>query len=149
MKALLAIPILVAGGCATAFGTGPFQVPVTSEPSGAEVVYETNVIGRTPCSLLMRSTRSRSFTVRTAGYHPREVFPAEVSNGSLVLGGVLLFGPFELISAAANNSWSGLSETGIHVTLAPIGTAPLPPLRFDPPKTKTGPFANDLSTIGM
>lgn len=103
--------------CAATFGSGPFAVPIDSEPQGAIVSYRGHDVGRTPCTVSM-TTKSDRLTLRLDGYRPQEVGVRPTSNGGWVLLGILLWGPFELFAAAMSDSWTGLSTDPLKVPLS-------------------------------
>lgn len=118
MRTILFLLLPLLCSCAATFGTGPFLVPVDSTPQGAIVRYQGHDYGRTPCVVRMTNDSDR-LTLRLDGHHPQEVMVRATSNGGYVILGILLWGPFELISAAIADAWSGLEERPLLVPLVP------------------------------
>lgn len=115
---LLLLVLLPLCSCAATLGKGPFAVPVDSDPQGAIVSYRGANVGRTPCTVSMRSD-CHKLTLTLDGHHPQEVIVSTTSNGPLVLLGILLWGPFELIVDAAANAWESIDTYPLSVPLTP------------------------------
>ena len=58
MRAALAAMCCLATGCATIVAGGPDQVPVRTNPSGAYVYLDGQVVGRTPLVLTLDRSRT-------------------------------------------------------------------------------------------
>ena len=112
--ALGAIAVLV--GCASLFNDTSPPVSIGSEPQGAEVYIDGNLVGRTP-AVVNLSTKSRHTVIfRNEGYRDRTYF-LETHTGALwvvldVLGGLL-----PIIVDAATGDWQELNEETINVVL--------------------------------
>lgn len=118
--------------CAANIGTIPRPVLVDSSPRGAEVVYQGLTHGFTPCTFAPKHDDSR-FTLKLDGHHTRQVDLGREGNVGLVLGGILLLGPLEIISAALTNAFSRTRDTPVSITLAPSDAEPLETWVVSPP----------------
>lgn len=145
MRRLATTCLLSLCSCATIVHGGPFFVPVDSHPQGALVSYRGVDLGRTPCEIRMDMKRGDVLELQLEGHHPREVEVGTRSNLPLVLVGMLLWGPFELIVDASTQSWSRIDDLPLLVQLAAIDQPR--PSRMVRESGKRKP-ANDLSTIG-
>jgi hypothetical protein len=109
--------MLLLASCAATLGTGPFPVAIDSEPAGAVVTQGGHRLGVTPCTASV-SNETSIVTLTLDGYAPREADLGTQSNAPLVVGGTLLFGPFEWIAASTGNAWSGIDMRPVLVELS-------------------------------
>ncbi|UCC73941.1 MAG: PEGA domain-containing protein [Gemmatimonadota bacterium] len=82
----LALAAVVLMGCATIFGPGPDDVGFGSEPEGAEVIVNGELMGHTPVTLKLRPEKTYVVTFRRDGYEPATVMlTTHVQPGWVVL----------------------------------------------------------------
>ncbi len=147
MKTILAIAPMLAS-CAAMFGRGPYEVPVTTNPPGATVLYGGRDMGRTPCTVRMVHGRSIA-SLHLDGYHSQEFDVGTEANDALVIGGFVLWGPFELLFDALSGAFVGLDDTPVSVNLAK-STEPMPltwrrPIEFEPEEEDPGSYGTPPS----
>lgn len=96
------------------------MVPISSSPSGATVIYRDNAVGVTPCTIRM-DNEHRTLLLRADGYHEHLVDVGTVDNAPLVLLGILLWGPFELVCDAIGGAFMRTDDRHVHVALLEAG----------------------------
>lgn len=141
MRAAVLLPLLLLCSCAATFAKGPFAVPVDSDPQGAIVSYRGANVGRTPCTVSM-VTKSTKLVLCLDGHHEQEVEVRTHGNGGLVILGIFLWGPFELLADAMADAWFSISTKPFKV---PLTTLDQPkPATWTPPKPPLPPRENPV-----
>ena len=72
--------ILLLSGCATLFSSQPQAVPVSSQPAGAEVFVNGELMGRTPVTLTLDARQGYEVTLRLGGEEKIVILKSEVDN---------------------------------------------------------------------
>lgn len=125
---LLSVVLAVAlSGCATLFAGGPDTVMVQSNPPGARVFVDDQLVGQTPMAVTLDRGVSRGLIrVEADGYQPVIVQRSKVINGwfwaNLCLGGVI-----GMVIDAVTGDIKRFDDTPISVGLTPGYGAPPPP----------------------
>ena len=101
--------VATAGGCATVIKGSNQQIPISSEPSGAEVFVDGAPVGSTPTTHEMKRKIDHLVTIQKPGYQPKSVAVVRDVGGA-VWGNILAGG---LIG------WGVDAETGAEYNLAP------------------------------
>ena len=118
-KLTVLFAVLVLSSCATIIN-GPYQkVPIASTPSGADVLINENIVGKTPIVVrLKRSKTYESVQLKLEGYVPHKfAFVKKVDPiilGNIIIGGVI--GLF--IDMSSGNMYMFLPEN-VDITLIP------------------------------
>ena len=103
-------------GCATIVKGTTQGVPVSSDPSGADILVDGMLVGTTPTDIELKRKRDHLIVIEKKGYAPKSV--AVVKNvggavwGNILAGGLIGWG-VDATSGAQNN----LSPKTIHVKL--------------------------------
>jgi len=83
---LVALSVLVSPmGCATMFANGPDMIPVSSEPSNAEVKLDGVPVGRTPMTVAFQRMGEGVLTFELPGYKKLTYDLDKVVNGWFVV----------------------------------------------------------------
>ena len=110
---------LVAGavaGCATLFNSGTKSIPMSSNPSAAEVWINEINRGATPITLELMNHESHTVVFRKEGYQDVVCeLTASVGAGWVVLD--LLGGLLPIIIDAATGEWKGIKQDTCNVNL--------------------------------
>ncbi len=102
--------------CATILNSDTTSVRFTSEPAEAKVYVNGMEMGRTPCSIDLKSKGNHSVEIRKDGYDKcfRQL-SSEFSAGYLI--GDIIFGVWPIIIDAATGKWNSLNNSEIHCSL--------------------------------
>ena len=127
IRVLLAlITLTIVSGCATVVKGTTQNIPVNSDPTGAEVVVNNNVLGTTPTEIKLKRKRDHQVVIRKEGY-TSVTMPILKSVGGAVWGNVLAGGLIGWGVDATSGAQYNLSPETIFVTLRPTaGTAQRP-----------------------
>ncbi len=123
--ASLATLSLFAGGCASIVKGTTQAIPVSSNPTGADVKLDGNRVGQTPMSVEVKRKSDHLMTIEKAGYQPESI--AITRNiggavfGNILAGGVIGWG-VDAISGAQYN----LTPAMISITLKAISAGATP-----------------------
>ncbi|HTL68377.1 MAG TPA: PEGA domain-containing protein [Lacunisphaera sp.] len=110
------VAILFSSGCASIVKGTTQPIPVTSDPTGAEVKLDGNKLGQTPLKIEAKRKADHLLTIEKAGYQTESV--AITRNiggavfGNIIAGGLVGWG-VDAISGAQYN----LTPTTINITL--------------------------------
>ena len=113
---LLSTLIFVFNGCATIFKGSTDTVSYSSDPSGAKVYVNGQLMGTTPFQLEMKSNQTYTIEFRKEGYENRTV----VLNNSVGAGWIVLdvlFGLIPIIVDAATGNWYSLDQSHVNAAL--------------------------------
>lgn len=114
----LIICFFLTTGCATIVKGTTQGVPVSSDPSGADILVDGMLVGTTPTDIELKRKRDHLIVIEKKGYAPKSV--AVVKNvggavwGNILAGGLIGWG-VDATSGAQNN----LSPKTIYVKLEP------------------------------
>jgi hypothetical protein len=116
-----AIAAIALGGCATIMAGGPDHVAVESNPPGASVYLDDQLVGQTPMNLTLDRDRSCGLIrVEADGYEPVAVQRSKHINGwfwaNLCLGGVI-----GIVVDLVTGDVKRFDDTPVRVNLAPSG----------------------------
>jgi hypothetical protein len=114
----LVLAIAANGGCATIIKGSHQAVPISSEPTSADVLLDGTLVGQTPMSIQMKRKHDHLVTVQKAGFHPSSVAVVRDVGGA-VWGNIIAGG---LIG------WGVDATTGAQYNLFPVTIS----LRLDP-----------------
>lgn len=120
IRVLLAlITLTIVSGCATVVKGTTQSIPVNSDPTGAEVVVNNNVLGTTPTEIKLKRKRDHQVVIRKEGY-TSVTMPVLKSVGGAVWGNVLAGGLIGWGVDATSGAQYNLSPETIFVTLRPM-----------------------------
>jgi hypothetical protein len=113
---LLATSIFILNGCATIFKGSTDTVSFSSDPSGAKVYVNGQLMGTVPLQLELKSNQSYTIEFRKEGYENRTV----ILNNSVGAGWIILdvlFGLVPIIVDAATGNWYSLDQSHVNAAL--------------------------------
>ena len=119
-----AIALATLGGCATIVAGGPDSIPISTNPPGAYVYVNGEVVGQTPLVVeLQRSRRLADIRIYYPGFQPVQLARYKTFN-SWVFGNFCL-GIWPLVIDIATGNWQRFEDEPIAIGLTP-GQAPPP-----------------------
>ena len=107
-------------GCATIIKGTTQEIPISSDPSGADILVDGQLVGTTPADVEIKRKRDHLVVIEKTNYQPKSV--AVVKNvggavwGNIIAGGLIGWG-VDAASGAQNN----LTPKTIYVRLEPVG----------------------------
>ena len=117
---ILAVSFLFLGSCGTLFNGSTDKVSFSSDPSGAKIYVNGQLMGKTPTQMSLPNKHPVNIEFRLAGYENKVVLiNSSLRAGYLILDifpGFLL-GIIPLVVDAATGNWSGLETDHVHATL--------------------------------
>lgn len=123
IRAIFLLIILgLVSGCATVVKGTTQSIPVNSDPAGAEVLVNNNVLGVTPTQIKLKRKEDHQVMIRKEGYASATV-PVLKSVGGAVWGNVLAGGLIGWGVDATSGAQYNLSPETIYVTLRPVGSS--------------------------
>ncbi|HEX5059136.1 MAG TPA: PEGA domain-containing protein [Kofleriaceae bacterium] len=139
-RAALALALSTAflWGCATIVAGGPDTIPITTNPPGAYVYVNGQVVGQTP--MMVELDRSRSMAdirIYYPGFQPIQVMRYKTLNGWIF--GNFFLAIFPVIVDFATDNWQRFDDEPIAIGLTPgqapppYGTQPMLPQQPMPP----------------
>lgn len=103
-------------GCATLFNSGSANVPMSSDPTGAEVIVDGNRRGTTPVTLELDNNSKHTVVFQKEGYKDVTCeLGTSVGAGWVVLD--VLGGLAPIIIDAATGKWKSLNTKNCNVTM--------------------------------
>ena len=114
----LFIALSLVSGCATIVKGTTQSIPVNSDPTGAEVVVNNNVLGTTPTQIKLKRKSDHQVLIRKDGYNTTTM-PVLRSVGGAVWGNVLAGGLIGWGVDATSGAQYNLSPETIFVVLRP------------------------------
>jgi hypothetical protein len=121
----LACCVVLLGGCATLFASGPDKIPIQSNPAGARVTVDNLEVGVTPMVVTLdRKSSQGAIKIEAPGYQPY-VTKRSKSFQSVALLNCLGLLPWVIDLATGN--YEAFDDTGITANLVPGGAAPMAP----------------------
>lgn len=112
----IAVASLILSSCATIFKGSTDDVNFSSEPTGAKVYVNGNLLGTTPVQLELKSKNSYTIEFKKEGYETKTV----VLNNSVGAGWIVLdvlFGVVPIIVDAATGNWYELDQEHVNGVL--------------------------------
>jgi hypothetical protein len=112
---LLLLFALSGSGCATIIQPGPDRVEVTSEPSGALVKLDGEIVGRTPMTVHVNRASDGRFEISKEGYQS-----VQINRDKVVAGWVFADIIFPIVSLTVDlvcHNQGKYTEEPIHVIL--------------------------------
>ena len=113
---LFVASIFIFNGCATIFHGSTDKVDFSSDPSGAKVYVNGQLMGTAPFELKLESKHSYTIEFRKEGYDNRTVILTNsVGGGCIVLD--VLFGFLPIIVDAATGNWYSFDQEHVNAAL--------------------------------
>ncbi|HAX61503.1 MAG TPA: hypothetical protein DCX95_02945 [Elusimicrobia bacterium] len=112
---------LFTSGCATITKGSQRQIMFNSEPSGAKI-FDTSsgaMLGRTPTSLKLSSSKDHSIKMVKDGYEPSMVNINKGMGTSYLIWDILLWGGTGIIVDAVTGAWNDLEPSQVNASLEP------------------------------
>lgn len=113
-------------GCATLFAGGPDSVPINTNPPGAYVYVNGQVVGQTP--MVVELDRSRSMAdirIYYPGFVPIQISRYKSFNNWTLANFFIVYLIFPVIVDVATGNWQRFDDDAIAIGLTP-GQAPPP-----------------------
>lgn len=123
--ALTIIALSLLSGCATVVKGRTQTVPISSDPSGAEIILNHVPMGITPAQLELRRKNDHLITLQKEGYAPASV-PVLKSVGGAVWGNILAGGLIGWGVDATTGAQYNLSPETVFVRLRPMSGGEIP-----------------------
>jgi hypothetical protein len=139
----VACVVLLLNGCASIVKGTSQTIPVSSDPSGAEVKIDGNLVGQTPVSVKAKRKTDHLVTIEKTGYQVESV--AVTRNiggavfGNIIAGGLIGWG----VDAIDGAQWNLTPET-ISVALK-VNTTTAPPA--PPSQSSAAMFIDELNKL--
>ncbi len=117
--AFIVIVSLLGGGCASIVKGTTQPIPVSSDPTGADVKLDGNRVGQTPMTVEVKRKSDHLLTIEKSGYQPESVAITRNVGGAVfgnILAGGLVGWGVDAISGAQYN----LTPATINITLKSI-----------------------------
>ncbi len=113
---LLAFLVFTLSGCATLFHGSTDKIDFSSDPAGAKVYVNGQLMGNTPLQLNLQSKHSYTIEFRKEGFENRTVVVnCSVGGGWIVLD--ILGGLIPVIIDAATGDWNSLDQEHVNAAL--------------------------------
>jgi len=112
----LMIVVLLLASCATIFKGSTQRVNFGSDPSGAKVYVNGQLMGSTPLELKLQSKQSYSIEFRKEGFQNKTVLIANSVGAGWVILDILL-GFIPVIVDAITGDWMYLDQTNVNAAL--------------------------------
>ncbi len=112
----LMVVVLLLASCATIFKGSTQKVNFGSDPSGAKVYVNGQLMGTTPFELGMQSKQSYTIEFRTEGFQNKTVLITNSVGAGWIILDVLL-GLIPVIVDAATGDWMYLDQTNVNAAL--------------------------------
>jgi hypothetical protein len=109
-------------GCATVIKGSTQSIPVSSEPSAADILLDGQMVGQTPKTLALKRSSNYLVTIQKAGYVQQSV-PVVKDIGGAVWGNVLAGGLIGWGVDAASGAQYNLAPASVFVKLYPVNAA--------------------------
>lgn len=123
IRAAIAIALALMTGCATIIAGGPDTVPIATNPPGAYVYVNGQVVGQTPMMVeLDRSHSMADIRIYYPGFQPIQIMRYKSLNG-WVFGNFFL-AIFPVIIDIATGNWQRFDDEPIAIGLTPGQAAP-------------------------
>jgi len=114
--AITIISVLLFNGCALIFKGTSEKVSFSSEPSGAKVYVNGQLMGNTPFELKLESKKTYTIEFKKDGYESKTVHISNsVGAGYIILD--ILFGFVPIIVDAATGAWYTLDQDNVNAVL--------------------------------
>lgn len=112
----IAIVVLILSGCATLFHGSTDGVNFSSDPQGAKVYVNGDLLGTTPFALNLKSNKTYTIEFKKDGYETKSVLlNSTVGGGWVVLD--VVFGLVPVIVDAATGDWYSLDQDHVNAVL--------------------------------
>ncbi len=143
LRSRSAVALLVIGGCATIVAGGPDRVPVTTNPPGAYVYLDGEVVGQTPLVIVLDRQRSLGdIRIYYPGFNP--VVITRYRSFNLWTLGNFFLAMIPVVVDLVTGNWQQFDDDEIAISLtpgngpAPYGVQPQAP-QLPAPSPETGP----------
>jgi PEGA domain-containing protein len=120
----LALIVAITGltqGCATVIKGSSQSIPVSSDPSAADILLDGKLVGQTPKTLALKRESNYLITIQMAGFEQQSV-PIVKNIGGAVWGNVLAGGLVGWGVDAASGAQYNLLPASVSVKLVPVNT---------------------------
>ncbi|MBI5021245.1 MAG: PEGA domain-containing protein [Ignavibacteriales bacterium] len=118
------VTVMLFSGCATIFKGSTEKVDISSEPGGAKIYVNGNLMGKTPLQIKLQSAKTYYFEFAKEGYEKRTVIVTNsVGAGWIVLD--VIFGLFPVVIDAATGCWYSLDDNNVRAVLEQQNNSPV------------------------
>lgn len=119
-------------GCATIMAGGPDVVPVLTNPPGAQVVLNGQIVGYTPTTIMLNRDQPAQIQLLLAGFQPVVLHRSKHFNGWFVGSILLLYLIFPIIVDVVTGNVTKYDDTGIAIGMTPLPGYYPPPMQQPP-----------------
>lgn len=116
---LCILSLVSLSGCATIIKGTTQNIPVASDPTGADVTVDAQLYGQTPIDLSVKRKRDHLVTISKEGYHSKSI-PIVKSVGGAVWGNIVAGGLIGWGIDASTGAQYNLTPESISVKLEPL-----------------------------
>jgi len=109
--------LCLASGCGAIFNGTSSSIPVTSNPSGAEVWVDGELVGRTPTQIRVSNDEDHAITFRIAGGEDQTVQVRRRMQAGYVVLDLFFAFPLGLVVDAATGSWYAPDRDRVHAEI--------------------------------
>ena len=111
-----ALALFTLTSCGALFNSSPKQIPVNSDPPGAEIYVDGFPMGSTPTTLSLKKNKDYRVEIRKEGFKTQYyTINSKVSGGFVILD--ILGGIIPVVVDAATGAWKVLDTDQISVQL--------------------------------
>ncbi len=134
MKALVLALAIGLAGCATLFAGGPDEIPINTNPPGAYVYVNGQVVGQTPMIVQMSRGQAGQIQIYLPGFQPVMLWREKSVNGWF-WANILWLPTFLWVIDLIDGDWQQYDATPIAIGLTPAvgGAQPMQPAPMQPP----------------
>jgi hypothetical protein len=119
LLSLCALVVLCFSGCATIIKGTTQAIPISSDPSGADILVDGMLVGQTPSDVEVKRKRDHLVVIEKKNYQPKNI-PIVKNVGGAVWGNIIAGGLIGWGVDATSGAQNNLSPKTIFVTLEPI-----------------------------
>src|SRR5688500_7225330 len=112
-------------GCATLFAGGPDSVPINTNPPGAYVYVDGQIVGQTPMVIELDRHRSMAdIRIYYPGFQPVQITRYKSLNGWVFANFFVIYLIFPVVIDLATGNWQRFADDPIALGLTPAQAAP-------------------------
>jgi hypothetical protein len=109
--------IFVFNGCAAILKGNSSNVDFSSDPSGAEIFVNGNLMGKTPLKLKLESKFTYNIEFKKTGYETKTFLLTNSVSGGWIIFDIIFSGLIGIVIDAATNSWYVLDQDYVNAIL--------------------------------
>ncbi len=122
----IALVLAMSSGCATLFAAGPDRFPVNTNPPGAYVYVNGQMVGQTPTVVSLNREHSAQIQIYLPGFQPVVMIREKGLNGWFFANILWVYAVVPVIIDLVTGNWQCFDDDPIAIGLVPNGGAPAP-----------------------